>query len=243
MHTQRGRGGSLPFNCHVVRARSYLGEKIMLDWCDGILWTTGLVSYARAAQRDGLNLPMLNRIAQLGGLSGANCAKDMKTLLGQAGVSENITPLSGPLYKHCILPSTMIKLIARSPNQFKMRLAPSRAAVELFWQELFSSDSGMAYKMLHPHLKNKTTEQLGLRFPCRVHQNAAPYTKNLGADTIDWSSLMAQGTEIETRCQRIFEHMFLKCFMVRIEPSTHPNLPRKPKRSVQLQNVFICNCV
>ena len=188
----------------VRSTRSYLGEKILLGWCDGVIFTAGLVHYARQAQRDGLNLPMIQTIGELGGPSAANCAKDMKTLLANCGVTAKITPLSGPIYTCCILPSTMIKLISRSPTQFKMRLAPSSAAIQLFWEEMFSSASGLEFKALHPHLKSKTTSQLATRFPCRLHQDAAPYTKQLSADTIDWSSMLAQGSEQETRYGNIF---------------------------------------
>ena len=187
--------------CHVQQRskRSYLGEKILLDWTAGTLYTADLVLYARMAERDGLDLSTIQKLSALGSSNLANCSKDMKAMLVQAGVTANITPLSGPLYKHCILPSTVIKLLARSQTQFQMRLAPSRAEVQLFWEGLFSTEMGMEYKALHPHLRNMTTSQLSARFPCRIHQDAGPYTKNLGMDLIQWSSLMGRGTEVETR--------------------------------------------
>ena len=174
-----------------------------MDWSDGVVFTVGLVRYARSAKRDGLDLPMMNKFADLGTERFGGVGRDMKTLLRDAGVYANITALDGPLFKQCILPSTVVRLIARSETQFKMRLAPSTTEMQLFWEQFFSSESGMAYKAVHPHLRTMTTAQLASRFAIRVHEDAAPYTKNYSMDCISWSSLHGRGKEMEVKYQTI----------------------------------------
>ena len=110
-----------------------------------------------------------------------------------------ITQLSGQVYKYSLLPSDIIKLIARSPGQFKLRLAPSTDDILLFWQDLFASETGMEYKEAHPFLRNATAEQLKSRLPIRMHQYQAPFTKSTGLDVISWSSLFGAGRELETK--------------------------------------------
>ena len=183
---------------HRIR-RSFLGEAVLLDYCDGVIQAVGVVRYARHAQRDGLSLQMIDRFANCGGSTFENCARDLKEVLRSAGSEEFVTELGGPIYKFGILPSNVIKLIGRTPGQFKKRLAPSADAMQLFWEDFFSSETGMAYKNLHPFLRNATAQQLRSKFPMRIHQDAGPFSKNLSVDCIGWSSLYGEGNEMETK--------------------------------------------
>ena len=122
---------------------------------------------------------------------------------------DNLTDSSGPVYSSVILPSTVIKLIAKSDIQFRMRLAPSKHEIQQFWERLFSSPEGMAYKELHPILRHMTTAQLATRFPIRVHEDAGPYTKNCSCNIICWSSLFGRGSEKEVKYHVIFRTTYL----------------------------------
>ena len=179
--------------------KSFLGEAILLDWSDGIVNAVGLVRYSRYAKRDGLNLEMIDKFANCGGSNYENAAKHLKEVLRAAGSEEMVTHISDNVYKYGILPSDIIKLIARSPDQFKLRLAPSTDEIELFWQDFFSSESGMQYKRVHPHLKNATAQSLKSKLAIRIHQDAGPFTKSLSVDVISWSSMHGTGTELETK--------------------------------------------
>ena len=160
---------------------------MLLDYCDGIIKAVGLVKYTRFAQRDGLDLHMIDKFANIGGTTYENASRCVKDVLRAAGSEKFVKNLGGNLFKYGILPSNVIKLIGRSPGQFKLRLAPSPDEVELFWQEFFSSATGMQYKELHPFLKNATAHQLRHKFPIRLHQDSGPFTKNLSVDCISWS--------------------------------------------------------
>ena len=112
-----------------------------MDYCDGIIKAVGLVKYARFAKRDGLDLAMIDKFAKCGGVNYANASHRVKATLRAAGSEEYVRELGGNLYKYGILPSDVIKLIGRSPGQFKVRLAPSADAVERFWEQFFSSET------------------------------------------------------------------------------------------------------
>lgn len=179
--------------------RSYLGEALLIDWADGLISAAGLLRLTKAAINDGLDLPMLIKIAESGDVH--NAARGLKLLLEAGGVCENITTLNGSTYSGCILPSTVIKLIGRSEENFKMRLAPSKRECLEFWQDFFSTPEGLEYKKLHPVLKHRTALQLANCFVIKLHEDAGPYTKNSGVNIISWSSLFGRGTELETRYQ------------------------------------------
>ena len=199
-----GGGGlrSVPRCIQVAESRrSYLGEACLLEWGDGLISAAGLVRTVRAAQRDGLNLAMLTKLSESGGegMDMRHCAKGLRDLLDGCGVAENITSLAGPIYTSCILPSTVIRLIAQSRENFQMKLAPSKQDCLEFWQNLFSSAEGMAYKNAHPVLRHRTARELSCMFPIRIHEDSGPYTKNASTNILSWSSLFARGSELETR--------------------------------------------
>ena len=107
--------------------------------------------------------------------------------------------LTGPLYKTCILPSTIIKMISQSDQQFRMRLAPSKREVQEFWETFLSTPEGQAYREVHPVLSRKTTQELATLVPIRLHEDSGPYSKTHGVNIISWSSLFGQGSEKETK--------------------------------------------
>ena len=166
-----------------------MGEAILTDYSDGLITAVGVVKYARYAQRDGLSLPMLDKFAACGIDDFQNCARHFKDLLRENGAEDYVIDLDGPVFKNGVLPSSVIKLIARSEHQFKMRLAPSADECQLFWEQFFSSPDGLEYKSLHPHLRHATAQSLRNRFPIRIHEDQAPYSKRYGVDCLSCSSL------------------------------------------------------
>lgn len=185
-----------------------------------------MVGLCRDGRRDGIRHPMLDRIADCGSDNYNNCYKEFKDLLRRAGVIDQITDLTGPCFSHCVLPSTVIKLIARNPAEFRLRLAPSKEKIHEFWQHFFSTDDGQHYKALHPHLRNKTVAELSTRFPVVVHEDAGPFTKLKSMDVVSWSSLHGRGTELETKCCVVFvnvgaQETMLKCMRVYINKYYH----------------------
>ena len=178
---------------------SHTAQSLLMDWSDANISCVSMVRTARSCRRDGLSIPMLDKLADCGTDDYLNCYKGFKTLLQRGGVLGMITPLLGPLYRTCLLPSTVFKLLASSPRQFRMRLGADIPAVTAFWNGLFSSAEGMRFKSLHPHLRNMPMSVLRTRIPVRVHEDAGPFTKVKGVNLISWSSLLGHGSELETK--------------------------------------------
>ena len=180
---------------------SHLAYTALLGWADGTFSCVQMVNLCRSGTRDGLSIPMLEKLANLGNAElDNNVVRPFKAeVLRKGGVYSRITPLSGPYFKHCILPSTYFKFIAQYPHQFKTRLAPSSEACTDFWRGLFSSPEGMEFKSLHPHLRGKTLAQLAHSIPLRIHEDAGPFTKTKSMDVVSFSSMLGRGTELQTK--------------------------------------------
>ena len=170
-----------------------------MDWSDGGISCVALTRLARACRRDGVQIPMLSKLADLGTEDYLNCYKGMKTLLRQGGVHARLTALPGPLYTQCLLPSIIFRLIASKPRLFRLRLGANKDNLREFWTNLFSTPDGIALRNLHPQLKNKTMDELSRLIPIRIHEDAGPFTKVKGMNLISWSSLLGRGTELESK--------------------------------------------
>ena len=182
---------------------SHLAYTALLGWADGNLSCVGMVRLCRSGARDGLRIPMLDTLANLANDEMTNVVRKLKTdVLKRAGVYARITPLTGPHFKHCVLPSTTFKFLASYPQQFKLRMAANAEACTNFWRGLFSSEEGMDLKQLHPHLRGKTLAQLSHHIPLRIHEDAGPFTKIKSVNVLSCSSLLGKGTELESKYPR-----------------------------------------
>ena len=142
---------------------------------------------------------MLSKIADCGTDDYLNCFKGFKTLLRQGGVFALLTSLSGRMYRWCLLPSTVFRLLASEPDQFRMRLGAHIPSLRMFWTIFLSSRQGMEYRSLHPWLRNLSVADLETMCPIRMHEDQGPFTKSKGVNCISWSSLVGCGTELETK--------------------------------------------
>ena len=182
------------------RARSFLAEQTLLDYADGLKSSVGVARTCAAGRRDGLSLVMLDKLADIGNTDMAHCSERLHTLLQNSGCYSHVTQTGGEDYSHCILPSEVIKLIARKPDKFKMHIAPSREACKDFWRGFMSSPEGLEYASSHPVLAGKSLDELADFIPIRIHEDAGPFTKTgAGVNIINWSSLLGRGNEKETR--------------------------------------------
>ena len=148
---------------------------------------------------------MVDKLADCGTADYLNCYKGLKTLLEKGGIFAMLTKLNGPLYKDALLPSSVFKLLASHPDQFRTRLGADVHTVTEFWRNLFSSKRGMEFKATHPILRNMTIQQLSTMIPLRLHEDAGPFTKMKGVNLISWSSLLGRGTELESKHQTIYK--------------------------------------
>ena len=179
---------------------SHLGQTILLEWSEGCISSVGLVRICRAAKRDGNEIPMLLKLANLGSDSYSNVLTRFKThILEKGGILDMITPLDGNQYSGCVLPSTIIKMLRSNPQRMRLRLGLDKANLRQFWTQLFSSEQGMEFKRLHPFLRNRTIADLEHCAPCRMHEDAAPCSKSKSINILSWSSMEGVGTELETK--------------------------------------------
>ena len=144
---------------------------------------------------------MLVKLSNLGSGQYDNVFQDFKfQILDKGGIYDKITPLDGSVFKSCILPSTIFKLLAEHPDQFRVRQAAFPDMIEQFWNDLFSTPEGLELQQLHPMLKGKTVRQLRYTLPLRIHEDAGPYTRGgKSVNIISWSSLLGSGSELETK--------------------------------------------
>ena len=97
----------------------------------------GLVRIARAARRDGNQLEMVTKLANLGSEKYTTVFRDFrKDILDKGGIFKLLKPIGGRVFKHVILPSTVVKLLATSPQQFRLRLGAVPDLVQQFWTDL-----------------------------------------------------------------------------------------------------------
>ena len=171
----------------------------MGEWADGEIHATSLARLAKSAKRDGLDIGMNNNFANCGSDALHNCSKDLKHLLEASGAFDHVTPAGGDFFEWCISPCEVIKLLTRRESTFKKHLCPSVETSEMFWRDLFSTEEGMEYKQLHPHLKHKTVDQLKTSVALRTHEDAGPYSKVKGMNVVSWSSLHGRGIDLETK--------------------------------------------
>ena len=179
--------------------RSYLAESALLDWSDTNKTAVGVVRTCRAGRRDGINIPMNSKLADLGTENLKNCNKELDTLLTASGAFSHTRETFGDHFTHCLLPTEVVKLLAKSPGKFKEHLAPNAEVCREFWRSMFSSEQGMEYARSHPHLKGKTVKDLEHSIAVRIHEDSAPFSKVKGVDTISWSSCVGKGTEKECK--------------------------------------------
>ena len=153
----------------------------------------------RSARRDGLKIQMVENLADLGSDSYHNAQRDLTDQMSKVGVLDHITQTKGNVFTWCISPTEVVKQICKSHTNFQKHLCPSRNACMQFWRDFLASESGVDYQRLHPHLRNKSIDDLATTIPCRVHEDAGPFTAVKSAVILSWSSLMGRGMDLETK--------------------------------------------
>ena len=198
--TSEFKHATVPRTC-----RSYLGEQILKEYGNGELLPQPMSRLARAAKRDGLDIQMIETLANLGTENChypdvlLNCARDTGKLLDDCGVADHVTPTDGPHFKWCVPPTEVVRLVSQDDASFKKHLCPSKEACTQFWRDFLSTEEGLECQRRHPHLKGKTVSQLSTTIPCRVHEDAGPFTKTKSVNTVQWSSILGRGIDLETK--------------------------------------------
>ena len=152
-----------------------------------------------AGRRDGIKVPMLQTLASIGDRNMEHCSDRLHKVLNDSGAYDHVIETGGDGYTYCILPSEVVKLVARNPRAFNMHFAPNKEVCRRFWRDFLFSTEGQDYRARHPVLKYMTLEDLATVIPLRIHEDSGPYSKNGSVSVLSWSSLLARGNEKETR--------------------------------------------
>jgi hypothetical protein len=150
------------------------------------------------AVADGMAHPMVVRLSRL--RSGQHAHASMMALLRERTPLlddiRRIPSASGETGCHMLAPSAIIRRIyANYPHEFRRRLgADDPARVRSFWEQLYTPRN---HKWLREHsiLRTLSMDDLQYVIPLALHEDAAPVTKRLGANTISFSSVLAEGNE------------------------------------------------
>ena len=179
---------------------------------------------------------MLNKLGDIGQQDMTNCSVRLHKLLQDSGCYNHVTPTGGEDYTHCILPTDVIKLLARRKEKFKMHIGGGREACKDFWRGFLSSPEGLEYASIHPYLRGKTLEELADVYPMRMHEDSGPFTKSSkGVNVLSWSSLLARGNEKETKYRGIPKQMAASI-------SAYSNIFKVQQISVRLTEPIFCLC-
>ena len=147
-----------------------------------------------AAKEDGLDHPMVVRLARIGG--SRHASQGLMGLLDQLGLLSLLTPLDRGGVTHLVLPSTLVAMMFRHhPDEFKKCIGADSAKLRTFWSIFLQRPECRSWADAHPGLAGKSAGDLVTTIPCSIHADAGPATKSKSATCISWSSLVSEGLE------------------------------------------------
>ena len=154
----------------------------LLDWADGVSSAAHVNRHMRHAVHDGLDDPLIKRIASVGSEgSTQNCHAGLMGLMADAGYTTYISTVENSSWTHVVFPSQWARLLLdSSPTEFRMRLGADTASTLEFWRGFFNAPRRRRTAATHPFLAGKTAEDLAHAIPCAVHEDAGPISKQLG---------------------------------------------------------------
>ena len=101
---------------------------------------------------------------------------------------------------HHLRPSELLRLLhSHNRRKFGHIFGTDRAALKSFWEGLFGSPDGQYFKRLHPTLRDKSPKELDTSIPFVAHEDAAPFSKKLSVNLLQWGPLLVRGSDIESR--------------------------------------------
>ena len=192
----------------IVMKSSKLAMKELAKWCDGHSTTVQMVLTCQSGYDDGIRRPALCRLAlRTDGSKFWHRKRPQNTLRQimqmfekQPSVSRFLTYLSEGSIKVFVKPSAMIAYVHQNfPKKFKRIFGAEEAKLVQFWREFLASEDGKAMAELNPFLKDKNPEELSKSIPLVIHEDAGPYAKGKSMNIINFSSLLANGAEHDTK--------------------------------------------
>ena len=172
-------------------------------WGEGDHSAVEFSKFMRDALDDGFRHPSIDRLAKIDHGGERHCLNNLLNLLRS---HTDITTLisvcqSSTGTVDCVIAPTAIFniLLARSPVKFAQVMGAQEERLVAFWTGLFASPQGLEFQRLHPHLRNKSPEDLKHTVPLRLHEGAGPFSKGGSVNVISWSPLRGRGIELESK--------------------------------------------
>ena len=187
----------------VSRCPAALG--LLQEWGEGILSTVRLHGHCLRLQRqpDYPAHPAIARLAAVGNREGDHNSHTnlVRLLYEELGFQNYIHQMPGDgKCSHTIRPTDMMRLLSLNPENLKKHFRLNRDAIREFWRALLSSEQGRHMQSLHPYLRTITDiSTLDCHIPITLHEDAGPYTKNLGTNIVSWGPVRVSGREWETK--------------------------------------------
>ena len=116
-------------------------SKLLLKWADVTLSAFELVDLARAAVQDGVQQPMVDRMAGL--QLGTRSHSTMMRLLLSSSLGNVFTHCPGEEATELILPSRWLNVLHAYPHEFRPLLGASRPTLRRFWRDFLAQPGNM----------------------------------------------------------------------------------------------------
>lgn len=204
--SQRERGGWRQRHLHEQErsrspvGRSYSGEHLLRFWLSE--WAWGFLSSAKlglscaAGLEDGLNHPMLRKLARTAsGHSSHNIHRQILNLFGAEETGDLIASIPDSSVDSFVFPHDIFALFSRRPAAFKFHLGADPAVLSRFWSEFGSTAAGRAFMNAHPNIGSR--DDLHYVIPLFVHIDGFPITRTRKrkATVLQWGSLVGHGSD------------------------------------------------
>ncbi|CAK0847717.1 unnamed protein product [Prorocentrum cordatum] len=173
------------------RGISRLFGNHLLSWCEGGMSAARLQHLAASGAADGLEHPMLARMAQL--REGQNAQASLIELLGTTGVPRILSAFPGEFVSHGVLPSSWFSLLRAYPHEFRLRLGAEKTKLRGFWRDFLSRPANADLRANHPIIGGMGIDELETVIPLTMHADAGPYSKTSACYVVSFGSLVGVG--------------------------------------------------
>ena len=138
----------------------------LLDWADGVTSAKKMARHMANAKADGMNIPMVLRLANIGAGGPQHASHNLFGLLEWCGIPSQLTALRDSNTTDILLPSTLIRLLHSTyPAHFKRLLGADQGLLNRFWGQLLERPQNRGWMQEHPVLRGLGMEELGFMTP------------------------------------------------------------------------------
>ena len=169
-HTGTRKGGWRQQHNSITKSgkirRSRVLEEHLRDWAEGVSSPVRSWRHMMELKSDGFTHPAVLRVCKCAKLeTDGHHSKHFINMLRPVGLHDLISEVPGGGYvRSMIKPSTIFKLVYKSPGKFQKSFGADPIRSEMFWQNLFSTSQGMELRNLHQVLRGKNPTSSDLQY-------------------------------------------------------------------------------